>query len=89
VDLYEFEVNLVYKVSSRTAGDTQRNPVTKQKQKQQKSKKKKQKANKQKIQANNNKKNSKPTNTHIFRRKLDTGRVMFCNLCVCKLRYGS
>jgi flagellar biosynthesis/type III secretory pathway protein FliH len=41
VDLYEFEASLVYKVSSRTARVTQRNPVSKnQKKKKEKRKKK-------------------------------------------------
>jgi hypothetical protein len=45
----EFEASLVYKVSSRTARATQRNPVSKQKQKQkQKTKNKKQKQKQQK-----------------------------------------
>ena len=30
VDLYEFEASLVYRVSSGTARDTHRNPVSKQ-----------------------------------------------------------
>jgi hypothetical protein len=37
VDLYEFEASLVYRVSSRTARATQRNPVSKNKNKQTKS----------------------------------------------------
>jgi hypothetical protein len=36
----EFEASLVYKVSSRTARATQRNPVTEKKKKKQKKKKK-------------------------------------------------
>jgi hypothetical protein len=36
----EFEANLVYRVSSRTARDTQRNPVSKNKKKKKKEKKK-------------------------------------------------
>jgi hypothetical protein len=45
----EFEASLVYKVSSRTARATQRNPVSekKQKQKQKKQERKKEKASKQ------------------------------------------
>jgi hypothetical protein len=42
----EFEASLVYKVSSRTAGTTQRNPVSKnQKNKKQKTKQKQKKEN--------------------------------------------
>ena len=34
--MYEFEANLVYKVSARTARATQRNPVSKKKKKKKK-----------------------------------------------------
>ena len=37
--LYELEANLVYRVSSRTAKDTQRNPLLKTKKKKEKRKK--------------------------------------------------
>ena len=33
MDLHEFEANLVYRVSSRTARATQKNPVSKKKKK--------------------------------------------------------
>jgi hypothetical protein len=44
----ELEVSLVYKVSSRTAGTTQRSPVSKKKKKKQKTKNKKKKKQKRK-----------------------------------------
>jgi hypothetical protein len=55
----EFEASLVYRVSSRTARATQRNPVSKKqkKQKNKKTKKKNQKTNKQK----KTEKNKKPS----------------------------
>ena len=37
--MYEFEANLVYKVSARTARATQRNPVSKKKKKKKERKK--------------------------------------------------
>jgi hypothetical protein len=43
----EFETSLVYKVSSRTARITQRNPVSKKNKKQKNNNKKKQKQNKE------------------------------------------
>ena len=39
--MYEFEANLVYKVSARTARATQRNPVSKKKKKKKKKKERK------------------------------------------------
>jgi hypothetical protein len=42
----EFEASLVYKVSSRTARDTQRNPVSKKKKKKKKRKKERKKEKK-------------------------------------------
>jgi hypothetical protein len=42
----EFEASLVYKVSSRTARATQRNPVSKKKEKKRKEKKRKEKKRK-------------------------------------------
>jgi hypothetical protein len=54
--IYEFEASLVYKVSSRTARATQRNPVSKKK------KNKKQKTNKQTNKKPTTNKN-KSTNT--------------------------
>jgi hypothetical protein len=48
----EFEASLVYRVSSRTARATQRNPVSK-KQKQKQKKNKKEKTNKQKTAKGN------------------------------------
>jgi hypothetical protein len=38
VDLFEFDINLVYRVSSRTARDAQRNPVLENTMKQDKTK---------------------------------------------------
>jgi hypothetical protein len=43
----EFQASLVYKVSSRTARATQRNPVSKNKKKQKKQKKKRKKERKE------------------------------------------
>jgi hypothetical protein len=50
--IYEFEASLVYRVSSRTARTTQRNPVLKKKKK-----------NKTKKQKKKNKKQNKQTKT--------------------------
>ena len=41
MDLFEFEASLVYRVSSRIAKDTQRNPVSKKRKKKKKEKEKK------------------------------------------------
>jgi hypothetical protein len=46
--IYDFEVSLVYKVSSRTARATQRNPVSKIKKKKKKGKKKERKKRREK-----------------------------------------
>jgi hypothetical protein len=52
----EFEASLVYKVNSRTARATQRNPVSKTKNKKQKTKKQKTKNKKQKKEGGKEKK---------------------------------
>jgi hypothetical protein len=46
--IYEFEASLVYRVSSRTARATQKNPVSKNQKKNQKKKKKKKEKRKKK-----------------------------------------
>jgi hypothetical protein len=66
----EFEASLVYRVSSRTARATQRNPVSKNKTKQ------KPKTNKQK-QTNKNKQ-TKTNNTDLFLRVSVYGSVHVC-----------
>jgi hypothetical protein len=58
----EFEASLVYRVSSRTARATQRNPVSKTKQNKTKQNKTKQNKTKQKQTNKKNPKNKKPMN---------------------------
>jgi hypothetical protein len=55
----EFEASLVYKVSSRTARDIQRNPVSKNKKKRKKRKEKKRKEKKRKEKKRKEKKKRK------------------------------
>jgi hypothetical protein len=65
----EFEASLVYKVSSRTAGTTQRNPVSKNKNKNKKTKKQKNK--KTKKQKNKKTKKQNKTKQNKTKQNLD------------------
>ena len=62
----EFEASLVYRVSSRTARATQRNPVSK------KEKKKPKKTKTKKLKTNKQTKNPKQKNSQLFSLKLQT-----------------